>query len=149
MMLPQHLIDFIMDMKNNLEMENFGTIVATFNVHVISKSVMQRIGRSFVRLEYKLRLTYRPTNKSMIITYDTICVSRNPEALCKHKVIAKLCCDAMNLESTITNKQELLQCGLLSYKCLIEYKNEIFKLRKVMGTDIRFDRLLECYSKSP
>ena len=149
-MLPLHLIEFILSLKDKLETACFSTFVEDFNVRILAKRTIQHLGVHFVRFEYTLNLRYKPTNKNMIICYDTLCLIRNHDQKpCKYKIITRLVHDAINLQHTLENKEMLIECQLMSYKSLTQYKNEVFKLRKVLGSNERFYRLLECYSKTP
>lgn len=149
-MLPNHIVDIIMQAKYKLETCSFSSFVDDFTIYVMSKKLLQTMKSHFVRYQYKLRVKYKPTNKSLFMNYDTIYSSRNiGQKLCKQKVIASLANDAVNLEYTVQHKDEMLKCGLMSYQYLTQYKNDVFKLRKVMGTQERFERLLECYFRTP
>ncbi len=148
--IPQHIVDMIMDMKEKLEVETFQSFVQDFDVTVLSKRLLQRLGVSFVRFDYRIRLVYKPTSKAMITYYDEIYFVAEPNnSPCKHKLIARLANDALNLTYTLKYKNELIASELMSCRTMIEYKNEIFKLRKVLGSDFKFQKLLECYIKSP
>jgi hypothetical protein len=149
-MLPHHLVDIIVEMKEQLETNSFDAFVEDFEVKVLAQKIIQLLGIHLVRYEHKLLVSYKPTNKHMIIEYDSVYLLKTPERQpCKHKVITKLCYDAINLEHTLQNKDELIESKLMSYSCMTQYKNEVFKLRKVVGSEDKFYRLLECYSKTP
>lgn len=149
-MLPYHLVDRILEIKEQLETKSLASFVEDFEVKVLARKTMQFLSTHFVKYEHKLLVSYKPTNKHMIIVYDSVNLLRNPNCKpCKHKVITKLCFDAINLEHTLQNKDMLIKSELMSYKSLTQYKNEIYKLRKIIGSLDKFNRLLECYSKSP
>jgi hypothetical protein len=137
-------------MKDDLESQTFQSFVQDFDVTVMSRQLLQRLGDSFVRFDYKINLVYRPTNKAMITYYDEIYLVEEPnKSPCKHKLITRLANDALNLTYTLQHKKELIAGHLMSYSTMIEYKNEIFKLRKVLGSDLKFQRFLKCYVRNP
>ena len=93
---------------------------------------------------------YKPTQKCMMVHYDTIDMVRAHDMQpCKYEIICKLAYDAMNLQKMLPENNEYLVKGLITQQTLTSWKNDVFKLRKVLGSDLKYQKFLECYSKNP
>lgn len=151
-MLPQDVIDVIIGMKNELETCDFNSFVEDFTIRIVSMNTRIFPGCSYAQFEYRVHLTYKPTCRSMFADYETIkcCKHYNSATYkpSKGKIIAKLVRDAQHLAFTLENKKTLFKAELLSYKSMIQYKNDVFKLKKIMGSEERFNKLVATYTRN-